>query len=129
MVQFRILSGKKAGSSWVARRFPVRIGRSAASDLQAEEDGVWDQHLTIEFRPADGFLLQSHSEAAVLLNGAPVGDSVLRNGDVIELGALKLQFWLADARQRGLTLRETAIWLVIVAVTVTELAVMYWLPK
>ena len=129
MVQLRILSGKMAGSSWAARRFPVRIGRSAVCDLQAEEDGVWDEHLTIEFRPADGFLLQSHAEAAVLLNGAPVVDSVLRNGDLIELGALKLQFWLADARQRGSTLREAVIWLVIVAVTATELVLVYWLPK
>jgi pSer/pThr/pTyr-binding forkhead associated (FHA) protein len=129
MVQFRILSGKKAGSSWAARRFPVRIGRSPSSDLHAEEDGVWDEHLSIEFHPADGFLLQSHTETAVLLNGSPVSESVLRNGDVIELGALKLQFWLADARQRGLSLREALIWSVLVGVTVTELALVYWLPK
>ena len=54
MIQFSILSGKKAGTSWVARRFPVRIGRAAVSDLQIEEEGVWDQHLQVDFIPADG---------------------------------------------------------------------------
>ena len=53
MVQLKILSGKKAGTAWVARRFPVRIGRSAGADLQLEESGVWDEHLQLDFKPAE----------------------------------------------------------------------------
>jgi len=129
MVQFRILTGKRAGSSWAARRFPVQIGRSPGSDFRSDEDGVWDKHLTIDFRPAEGFFLLASPEAALHLNGEPISESVLRNGDVIELGALKLQFWLAEARQRGLAWRETIIWAAVVAVSVSQIFLVYWLPK
>ena len=55
MVQLQILSGKQAGALWVARRFPVHVGRAADNDLQLEEDGVWDEHLQLDFDPAEGF--------------------------------------------------------------------------
>ena len=54
MVQFDILSGKKAGTRAVARHFPFRIGRAPGNELQLEDDGVWDQHLAIEFHAPDG---------------------------------------------------------------------------
>ncbi len=34
MIQLSILSGKKAGTQTVARRFPFRIGRAAENELQ-----------------------------------------------------------------------------------------------
>ena len=36
MVQFNILSGRKAGAQSAARRFPFRIGRAAGNELQLE---------------------------------------------------------------------------------------------
>ena len=51
MVHFKILSGKKAGATWVARHFPVRIGRAPTCDLQLEEHGVWNEHFRVEFHP------------------------------------------------------------------------------
>src|SRR6266550_2200074 len=106
MVQLRILSGKKAGTAWVARRFPVRIGRSAAAGLQLEEDGVWDQHLQLDMRPAEGFLLSAQPNALTTVNGQPVEQTRLHNGDTIQIGSLKMQFWLSETRQAGLSLRE-----------------------
>ena len=129
MVHLKILSGKLAGASWVARHFPVRIGRGPTVEFQADEDGVWDEHMTIGFSSADGFTLQACSEAVVCLNGQLVSDAVLRNGDLMELGALKLQFWLGEPRQRGLTARETLIWAGIAAVSLAQIALIYWLPK
>ena len=89
MVQLKVLSGKKAGTAWVARRFPVRIGRSAAADLQLEEDGVWDQHLQLDFNPAEGIVLSAQPNALATVNGQPVHQTVLRNGDAIDIGSLK----------------------------------------
>ena len=129
MVQLSILSGKMAGTSWVARHFPVRIGRSPSADLRADEDGVWDEHLSIEFIPAEGFLLQSCSEANVSLNGEAVRRKALRNGDLIELGGLKLQFWLGAVLPGSSRARELLIWLGIAAVAVSQVALMWWLPK
>jgi hypothetical protein len=127
MVQLKILSGKKAGAVWVARRFPVRVGRSAASALQLEEDGVWDDHFQIGFDPAAGFTLATQPDALVTVNGQPLHQALLRSGDLLEIGSLKLQFWLADARQRGLLFREAFLWTIVIAVFLSQVALIYWL--
>jgi hypothetical protein len=128
MVQFKILSGKKAGATWVARRFPVRVGRAPACDLQLEEHGVWNEHFQIDFHPAAGFVLETGPEALVTANGQPVQRMVLRNGDHLEIGALKMQFWLGEARQRSLRLSEWLVWTMILAASLTQVALVYWLP-
>jgi predicted component of type VI protein secretion system len=127
MVQLQILSGKQAGTRWVARRFPVRIGRSAANDLQLEESGVWDEHLELSFDPAQGFLLNPRPNALVTVNRETAQTARLRNGDSIEIGPVQLRFWLAETRQRGLRIREWFVWTLVVAVSLGEVALVYWL--
>ncbi len=129
MVQLKILSGKQAGAVFVARRFPVRIGRSPKSELRLEEDGVWDQHLLLNFQPAEGFCLTAQAPALATVNGQPVERAVLRNGDMIELGALKMQFWLGETRQAGLRLRESLTWAAIATLTLGQIALIYWLLR
>ena len=128
MVQFRILSGKKAGATWVARRFPVRVGRAPDCDLQLAEQGVWNEHFRVEFHPGAGFVLETFPEAIVTANGLPVQRTVLHNGDTLEIGALKLRFWLNEARQRSLRISEALVWSVIIVVTLGQVALAYWLP-
>ena len=129
MIQLRIFSGIKAGTSWVARRFPVRIGRSATADLRLEEDGVWEQHLLIEFKREEGYLLAAQGEALVSVNGEPIEQTVLHNGDCITAGSVELQFWLGEVRQSGLGLREAVTWLAIGAVWLGQFALIYWLVR
>ena len=129
MVQFTILNGKKAGATQVARRFPVRAGRSPACDLQLEEPGVWDEHFEVDLHPDAGFVLETKGEALVTANGQPLQRAVLRNGDLIELGAVKLQFWISEARQRGLRLREAFVWSLIGAVSIGQVVLVYWLVR
>lgn len=127
MVQFRILSGKKAGVLWIARRFPVRMGRAPGMDLQLEEEGVWDEHFRLSFKPNEGFVLSTIGEALTSVNGEPVQEVLLRNGDVVDAGAVKLQFWLAEARMRALRVREAATWAGIAAVFLAQIGLLYWL--
>ncbi|HLX70222.1 MAG TPA: FHA domain-containing protein [Verrucomicrobiae bacterium] len=127
MVQIKILSGKKAGFLLDARRFPVRIGRSANSDLQLEEAGVWDDHLALSLDPSEGFVLETQSNALASINGHPASRMVLRNGDTIEIGSVKLRFWMSEPRQRGQALREVFIWSLITAVCLAQIALVYWL--
>jgi pSer/pThr/pTyr-binding forkhead associated (FHA) protein len=129
MVQFNILSGKKADAQSAARRFPFRIGRAPGSDLQLDDDGIWDQHLTLEFNRQKGFTLTTAPNALVNINGGPVQTAVLRNGDIIILGSAKLQFWLAAASQRGLRPREAFVWALLAAVTAAQFALIYWLIR
>lgn len=127
MVQFNVLSGKKAGASWVPRHFPVRIGRAPGCDLQIEEPGVWDQHLRLDFIPADGFVLSTQPDTLATVNSHAVQETVLRNGDLIEAGSLKLQFWLSETRQTGLRLRETLTWLAVAAICLAQIVIIYLL--
>jgi pSer/pThr/pTyr-binding forkhead associated (FHA) protein len=125
MVQLNILAGKKAGGQTAARRFPFRIGRAAGNDLQLDDDGVWDQHVTLNLQKPEGFTLALAPKALASVNDQPVQTALLRNGDIIALGSVKLQFWLAATRQRGLLLRELFVWALIIAVTAAQFALIY----
>ena len=128
-VHFKILSGKKAGVLWEARRFPVRIGRAATADLQLEDDGVWDNHFQLDFLPAQGVVLRAQPHAWVQVNGQKLDQVVLRNGDTIEMGLIRLQFWLGQTRQVGLGLKEGFSWSLIVAISLAQVALIYWLLR
>ncbi len=129
MVQLTILSGRMAGTSWVTRRFPVQIGRAPGADFRSDEDGVWEDHIRITFSPAEGFRLHARSEALVCVNAEPVREADLRNGDLIELGALKLQFWLEEVRPHSSRWQEAFIWAGLAAVSVAQIAIIWWLPR
>jgi pSer/pThr/pTyr-binding forkhead associated (FHA) protein len=129
MIQLNILSGKKAGTQPVARRFPFRIGRAAGNELQLDDDGIWDRHLILEFNRQKGFILTTAPNALSTVNGEPVQATVLQNGDIITVGSAKLQFWLAAAGQRSLSLREAFVWLLLAVVTTGQFALIYWLIR
>ncbi len=129
MIELHILAGKKAGSQSVVRRFPFRIGRASGNDLQLNDDGTWDQHLTLEFHRREGFKLAAAQNALVMINNQPVQVALLRNGDIITLGSAKLQFWLAAARQRGLWLRERFVWVLLAAVVLGQFVLIYRLIR
>ena len=126
MIQLNILSGKKAGTQPVARHFPFHIGRAKGNELQLEDDGIWDQHLTLEFQPQSGFNLAAAPNALATVNAKPVQNAILRNGDTITVGSVKIQFWLAAAKQRSLYVRESFVW-VLLFVILGQFALLYWL--
>ncbi len=111
MVQLRILSGQSAGAVHECKRFPCQIGRSAAVTLRLEDPGVFDRHLQLDLVPGQGVTATVLPGAFVVLNGHALEQGVLRNGDVLDLGAAKVQFWLSQTRQRSLRLRETLTWI------------------
>ena len=125
MVQFKIVSGKMAGAHKMARHFPFRIGRSPAADFRVEDDGVWDEHLQLAFDSANGFTLTAHPNAIASVNGQPFRETVLRNGDSIEIGTLKIRFWLAETRQKGFRLRESLTWFSFAALIALQLYLIY----
>jgi pSer/pThr/pTyr-binding forkhead associated (FHA) protein len=129
MIQINILSGKKAGAQSAARHFPFRIGRAEQNDLRLEDDGVWDQHLVFEFQKQEGFKLMTSANAIATVNGEPIQNKILRNGDIITLGSAKLQFWLAAAQQRGLRSGENFVWTLLIFVTLWQLILIYWLLR
>ena len=128
MVQLKILSGKQAGQTFMARRFPFQVGRAADQDLTMDEPGVWDRHLDIHFEAGAGFIATPQGEALLTINGEAVSEQTrLCNGDTIGIGGAQLQFWLGETRQSGLRLREWLVWSGIALVTIVQVALIYWL--
>jgi pSer/pThr/pTyr-binding forkhead associated (FHA) protein len=113
----------------LVRRFPFRVGRAAGSDLQLEDDGIWDEHLVLEFPGAEKFVMRTAPGAMAVINHQPLQTATLRNGDLLGLGSVKLQFWLAATRQRGLRLREALVWALLAAVTLVQLGLIYRLNR
>jgi len=130
MIQLNVLSGKKAGSQMVARHFPFHIGRTAQNELQIEDDGVWDSHLTLELnRDIKRIVLAVAPNALAVVNNQAMQSAPLRNGDIISVGSAKIQFWLATVKQRSLRLREWLVWALINFVTIGQFILIYWLLR
>jgi pSer/pThr/pTyr-binding forkhead associated (FHA) protein len=129
MVRLRILSGNNAGGDTLVRRFPFRVGRSASDHLQLEESGVWDRHLEFSISPGKGILMKVSPEAIASVNGQPAQEVILKNGDVIDLGAVKIGFWLAETTQKSLRFREWMTWAGFVLIAAFQLFLIYYLLR
>jgi pSer/pThr/pTyr-binding forkhead associated (FHA) protein len=127
MVQLHILSGSKAGGFRTVRHFPFHVGRAPDNDLCLDTAGIWNYHLMLVLRPKEGFTMQTFDEALAAVNDQPRTSAHLRNGDVISIGAAKIQFWLSAPAQAGLRFRELLVWTLLVLVTLGQLALIYYL--
>jgi pSer/pThr/pTyr-binding forkhead associated (FHA) protein len=97
------------------------------ADFRLDDDGVWDQHLELDVRTDEGAVLSAASNAFTAVNGNPVQQSVLRNGDLIEIGSVRILFGLSPTRQYSLYLREALTWLALAALGLTQVGIIYWL--
>jgi hypothetical protein len=118
-----ILTGRCAGQRCTVAPLPFVIGREAAAGLRLKEPGVWEQHVELEWRFPEGFIARRRPDAMAAVNGQPFTEQRLRNGDVLELGGVRLQFWLGDVTQKRLALRERLLWLAFAMLLAAE----FWL--
>jgi pSer/pThr/pTyr-binding forkhead associated (FHA) protein len=129
MVLLKILSGRMAGTEIVARHFPFRIGRASASDLTLDDPGIWEQHAAMSLDSSKAFLLQTQPDAFAAVNAERTQNSILHNGDVIELGSVKIGFSLSSATQRSLRLREALTWVGIAGLCLAQIFLIYRLLR
>lgn len=127
MIQLQILSGKSAGCDIAIRRFPFLIGRGPAAQCRLEDAGVWERHLEIDFQRQTGFTFTAQPDALTLINSDPCPAGTLKSGDLIELGSVRLRFWLARGTQKSLGLREVLIWSFLLILFLSQVALIYWL--
>jgi hypothetical protein len=72
-----------------------RIGRGQHNDLVLRNDSVSGNHCTLtRNRQGEWVLTDLKSGNGLIVNGSQVKESVLRQGDLIELGDLKMRFLL-----------------------------------
>jgi len=126
VVQFQILNGAQAGTRWVAGRLPFSIGRSSSDSLRLEDAGVWEHHCRIEWRDHHAALVAA-PEALTTVNGQSMQEAILRNGDILELGSLRLQFGLGPTVHRSLRLREAITWIAFAILSLAQIALIYLL--
>lgn len=129
MVQLQILNGARAGSQWVASRLPFSVGRSPEDDLRIEADGVWDRHARVELRDRQRVVLIASEQARTSVNGQPIREAILRNGDILQIGSVHLQFGFSPAAHRGLRFREALTWIGIALMALAEVALVYLLAQ
>ena len=129
MVQLRFLNGKRPGSIQILRNYPSSIGRNPSSDVPVDEPGVWDRHCEIDLELGHGFILKTETKAITSVNGEPVQRTLLKNGDRIDIGALKIQFWLNPSLPKSFRIRELLTWLALIFFSLGQVALFYWLPK
>lgn len=127
MVRLRVLNGSRAGTDHALCRFPCTVGRAATDNLQLAEPGVWDSHLQLDRRASEGFLLTRTGQGRASVNGTEFDQVRLHNGDLIALGAVKLQFWLADVHQPEHRLAETLTWIGLGCLVLLEAVLLGWL--
>ncbi len=101
MVELAILSGRRASAVISIDRFPCTLGRSGA-DVELDEPGIAPRHATLTRDPTNGFQLEALGKATVYCEGRNVLEMHLRNGELFELGGVRLQFRLSPARARNL---------------------------
>src|ERR1700677_4720308 len=89
------------------------------------QNGGWDRHLELALDPVAGYVLTAAPDALTAINGQPVRQAVLRNGDTMEIGALKIRFWLGAVRQYALPIRELVIWLAFALIAAAQVALIY----
>jgi hypothetical protein len=128
VVQLQILSAPWTGHCWSPSRFPAWVGRSPQADFVIEEEGVWEWHFQIDLDPVHGVVLHPNPEAFTAVDGYPAVAASLRNGDVIEVGSVKMRFGLSPTRPGNLSFREVITWIALGALCLGQIALIYWLP-
>jgi len=68
---------------------------------------------------------QAEPDALLSVNGVQVEQAVLRNGDVISIGALKIQFSLSPVRQYSLRARECLTWAALALLCLGQIFLIY----
>jgi predicted component of type VI protein secretion system len=129
VIQFQILSGKSAGSDIAVRCFPFLIGRGADAQFRLDDAGVWERHFEINFQRKTGFTFTAQSEALTMLNSEPSANGTLKNGDWIELGSVRLRFWLARKVQKNARTREVFTWISLFLLFAVQAGLIYSLMR
>jgi pSer/pThr/pTyr-binding forkhead associated (FHA) protein len=73
----------------------THVGRGFAADIELDDPTVSRRHAILIRDEAGVRILDDRSEIGVHVNGAPTTGCMLRNGDRIGLGRVRLRFILA----------------------------------
>lgn len=116
-----------AGLAIKAGHFPFVIGRSSQADCRLEEPGVWERHAELALRQDDVFQITLQAGAKGSVNGQPFESVALRNGDTLDFGGVKLQFFLGETVLRDWRWRERLLWAFLGIIVFCQILLFYWM--
>ncbi len=95
----RVLIGRNEGKEFLVDAPRTLIGRSESVDIPLFGDpSVVPQHAAIDRAGREYVLTAAGPQAPVFVNGQPVGQMALRDGDVMQIGQFQLQFRLKSGQ-------------------------------
>lgn len=86
------LNSRLQGTLWTLGRSEVRVGRDDEAELCIPLRSLADFHAKLLQTSGSDWRVQELAGAGVRVNGVAYADSPLHDGDVLELGALRLRF-------------------------------------
>jgi pSer/pThr/pTyr-binding forkhead associated (FHA) protein len=93
MPRLRVVNGARAGALLQLRYPSTSFGRSAEADYRFQDDEQMSRLHCVVVCENSRFLVRDlNSTNGTLVNGNPVSELELRNGDVIEIGAQRIEF-------------------------------------
>lgn len=92
-----VLEGTSTGEVYKLEKLPVILGRDAKCSIVILEEGVSRQHARIEKKDKSYVLADLGSTNGTYINGVPIQQTILNEGDKIRLGDILLKFSLQDA--------------------------------
>ena len=99
-VTIHILRGKAARSSREVKGPSLLIGSHAQCDVQMRSAEVAPRHCLISRRSDSVFVAQLEADHPLMLNGAPVTEAGLNDGDRLQIGPFELGVSIEDTPQR-----------------------------
>ncbi len=88
----RVVRGPQTGMAFALRDAPLSVGRSPQCDVFLNDMTVSRQHATISRTGAGYVITDEHSFNGVWVNNASAESHVLREGDVVQIGAFCLLY-------------------------------------
>jgi hypothetical protein len=105
MWMLRFLNGPQSGQTFYLKKGVNRIGRTAASDIQVQNQGVSKDHAVIEVKDNQVLIKDLKSTNGTFVNGLQVNISHLKPGDKISFQGTVIEFTggqaLAQTAPRG----------------------------
>ncbi|MGO8969614.1 MAG: FHA domain-containing protein [Myxococcaceae bacterium] len=86
------LNGRLRGTLWTVGRSEVRIGRDPQAELSIPHRSLGEHHAKLVQTVGNDWRIQELVGNTVRVNGEAYADIPLKDGDVLELGALRLRF-------------------------------------
>lgn len=87
-----ITAGPRTGMVFPLRKRPITIGRDRGATIRVEENRVSRNHATLELQDGAWLLRDLGSTNSTYLNGDPITQAVLKDGDKIRVGSTEIAF-------------------------------------